>query len=157
MDQFSRLRPTVHPIGCYLNLGGQFVGVACGRGEFYLRQECGEAGRGLGHIGTGLAAARLDLQLAAGPFLVAEIAVRRMCSPETNFGDGSIDSDREAGGAVGAVAQLPLELRQRLTIGDHLKPGGQRLPGVMSSRQIVPGVRRLEDELWLWQIAPLVT
>ena len=65
-------------------------------------------------------------------FSFAEIAVRRMCSPETNFADGSIDSDREAGGAVGAVAQLPLELRQRLTIGDHLKPGGQRLPGVMS-------------------------
>jgi hypothetical protein len=102
-----------------LDLGGQFIGVAGGRGEFYLRQECGEAGRGLGHVGPGFAAARLEFQFAAGPVLVAEIAVRRMRGPETNFGEGLIDSDRGAADAVGAVAQLPLELRQRLTVGDH--------------------------------------
>jgi hypothetical protein len=44
----------------------------------------------------------LKLQFATGPVLVAEIAVCRMRSPETNFGDGLIDALPQFGDQRGA-------------------------------------------------------
>ena len=38
----------VHPIGCHLDLGGQFIGVAGGRGEFYPARNAVKPAAGFG-------------------------------------------------------------------------------------------------------------
>ena len=110
-EPFPALRSPAHSVWYHLDLGGQFVAVAGGGCQFYFRQERGEAFGGLGNICAGSVAARVNLQLAGGPFCVPKIAVYRMRSPETNFAGGLIDSDGEARGAVRAIAQFPFDLR----------------------------------------------
>src|SRR5258706_9578285 len=110
-------------------LGGKFVFLTGKRSEHDFDQISAMAAwRGF-DFSRRAAAAGLNLQFAAGPLALAEVALLGVGGPEANAFGRLIDFDGDFRRVLVVFFEVPLHARQLLLVGDHLEKSGERLRG----------------------------